>query len=63
MTFQKRKKERKKEYWRWHGVKMQFCYACNGTGYYDSFGSPPCGCCNGLGKYRGEPNPDENKNI
>jgi DnaJ-class molecular chaperone len=27
----------------------QKCYACNGSGYYDSNGSPPCGACDGTG--------------
>jgi DnaJ-class molecular chaperone len=26
------------------------CYACNGTGKYDSTGSPKCDACNGTGK-------------
>jgi hypothetical protein len=25
------------------------CSACNGSGYYDNTGNPPCGCCNGKG--------------
>lgn len=25
------------------------CIACNGSGYYDSTGSPPCGSCDGSG--------------
>lgn len=25
------------------------CMACNGSGRYDSTGSPPCGACNGTG--------------
>ena len=30
--------------------KEKVCAACNGSGYYDSHGSPPCGACNGTGK-------------
>lgn len=26
------------------------CVACNGTGYYDHTGSPPCSACNGTEK-------------
>jgi len=26
------------------------CTACNGTGTYDWFGSPPCGACDGTGE-------------
>jgi DnaJ-class molecular chaperone len=59
MTFAERKAERTKEYMRWSGAKKQFCYACNGTGYYDNTGSPKCGCCGGKGWYR-EPNTDFN---
>lgn len=25
------------------------CVACGGSGVYDTFGSPPCGACNGTG--------------
>lgn len=25
------------------------CVACNGSGHYDSNGSPPCGACDGTG--------------
>jgi DnaJ-class molecular chaperone len=25
------------------------CYACDGTGYYDSIGSPKCSSCKGAG--------------
>lgn len=31
------------------------CIACNGSGHYDSGGSPPCGACGGSGK---EPAPE-----
>lgn len=29
---------------------QKVCYACNGSGYYDTDGSPPCSCCSGTGK-------------
>lgn len=29
--------------------KKHKCYACNGTGVYDTTGSPPCGACDGKG--------------
>jgi DnaJ-class molecular chaperone len=56
MTYHERKEARTKNYWRWHGVKMSVCMACNGSGYYDSFGSPKCSGCDGLGKCRDKPN-------
>lgn len=34
-------------------IESNECTACSGSGYYDTDGSPPCGCCNGTGK--GEP--------
>lgn len=30
--------------------KPKPCSACNGSGYYDTKGSPKCGACNGTGK-------------
>lgn len=27
----------------------QKCVACNGSGHYDTKGSPPCSACNGTG--------------
>jgi len=27
----------------------EICAACNGSGIYDHFGSPPCASCNGTG--------------
>lgn len=30
------------------------CMACNGSRYYDSHGSPPCGACDGTGYEEGE---------
>jgi len=28
----------------------EVCSACNGSGYYDTEGSPPCAACGGTGK-------------
>ena len=30
------------------------CVACNGSGRYDSTGSPKCSACNGTGKQGGQ---------
>lgn len=30
-------------------TEPQVCLSCNGSGYYDHNGSPPCGACNGKG--------------
>jgi hypothetical protein len=30
-------------------VDIKKCMACNGSGKYDSNGSPPCGACDGTG--------------
>jgi hypothetical protein len=30
--------------------RRQVCVACNGSGYYDHNGSPPCGGCDGSGR-------------
>lgn len=35
-------------------MKVKKCTACSGSGYYDSFGSPACSACNGLGVARGK---------
>ena len=50
-TFHERKKERADYYNKWvkYWVKLD-CIACNGSGYYDSFGRPYCEGCNGTGK-------------
>jgi DnaJ-class molecular chaperone len=37
-------------------MKVKKCPACSGSGYYDSFGSPVCSACNGLGVARGKLN-------
>lgn len=50
MNFRERKALRKKLYDAKHGVKLSICLACNGTGYYDHNGSPPCDNCDGVGK-------------
>jgi len=34
--------------------KERKCYACNGSGHYDTNGSPKCGACGGTGKGRHE---------
>lgn len=34
------------------GKKLVKCYACNGSGYYDSNNSPECEECGGSGKVR-----------
>lgn len=38
-----------------YGWKMIKCGACNGSGYYDHNGSPPCGMCEGSGRVRISP--------
>lgn len=54
--FQERKQERKEHYMKYvYGWKLRTCSACNGSGYYDVFGSPPCAGCNGTGKERYKP--------
>ncbi|NTF16921.1 hypothetical protein G6L37_00580 [Agrobacterium rubi] len=52
-TWHERKRERSIMYWRLHGVKLDACTACSGSGHYDSHGSPACGACEGTGKVRG----------
>lgn len=52
-NFQDRKQERKEHYMKYvYGWKLRTCPACSGSGYYDTFGSPPCGACEGTGKER-----------
>lgn len=51
--YEKRKQERREAYARNSGVKMIRCVACNGSGRYDAWGSPDCGCCGGTGKMKG----------
>jgi DnaJ-class molecular chaperone len=55
-TWLERKEERRREAAKYHGVKMEVCTACSGSGYYDHNGSPACGSCNGRGKRLGRPN-------
>jgi DnaJ-class molecular chaperone len=59
MSFHERKKERKEYYEKYiKGWKLRNCTACNGSGYYDSHNSPPCGACDGTGKERLKPTED-----
>lgn len=59
-TFQERKAERKARNERFvYGWKLRKCTACNGSGYYDSCGSPPCSGCDGTGKESYKPDPAE----
>ncbi len=54
--FHERKKQRTERYYRQiHGYRQRPCTACNGSGHYDSHGSPCCAACGGTGKerYRG----------
>lgn len=52
-SFHQRKKERTEYFYRFiFGWKLYDCTACNGSGYYDDDGSPPCGSCEGTGKER-----------
>jgi len=56
LTWKERKAERKEYFDRFiYGWRLRACTACNGSGYYDNNGSPPCGSCGGTGKetYRG----------
>jgi len=56
MNFAERKKARKEYYERFvYGWKLRNCGACNGSGYYDNIGSPPCSACEGTGKERYKP--------
>lgn len=58
MNYQERKQARRDYFWRFvHGWKMRKCTACNGSGHYDSDGSPKCGGCDGTGKERYKPKP------
>jgi DnaJ-class molecular chaperone len=51
MNFKQRKQERTDNYFKFEfGWVLKDCTACNGSGYYDSCGSPPCGACEGTGK-------------
>lgn len=51
--FLARKKERTERYFKYeYGFQLRTCYACNGSGRYDSHRSPKCSACNGTGKER-----------
>jgi len=50
--YRARKAERVARHKALHGLKMETCTACSGSGVYDIHGSPTCGCCNGTGKTR-----------
>lgn len=53
MSFHDEKKWRTERYFKYqYGWKLRTCTACSGSGFYDSFNSPKCGCCNGTGKER-----------
>ncbi len=59
--FHTRKAERKERYERFvKGWRLRKCSACNGSGRYDSTGSPRCGACNGTGRERFKETNDEN---
>ena len=51
-TYEERKAKRTERYNNNKGLKQRPCSACNGSGRYDSNGSPPCGACDGTGKER-----------
>ena len=49
--FQQMKEHRAHHYYTFvFGFKRVKCLACNGSGYYDHHGSPPCDSCEGTGK-------------
>lgn len=50
--YQERKQARIAKFQERFGKKLIKCGACNGSGYYDHNGSPPCAACNGTGKER-----------
>lgn len=55
MNFNERKKKREKFFYEnIYKFKLRKCSACNGSGFYDSYKSPPCSACNGTGKERYE---------
>ena len=51
-TYEERKAKRTERYNKDKGLKQRPCSACNGSGRYDSKGSPNCGACGGTGKER-----------
>ena len=58
--FRERKAERVK-WWKENieSTKKRLCVACNGSGRYDSNGSPKCSSCGGSGKERYKPTNQE----
>lgn len=53
MTWKEDKKQRTLHYFKnVYKKKEQLCMACNGSGYYDTNGSPPCEACGGKGKIK-----------
>lgn len=51
LDFHNRKLARTIRYFKYeYGMRLKDCTACNGSGYYDSCGSPDCGACDGTGK-------------
>ena len=55
MTFCERKRQRTEHYFtNVFGWKLGRCYACNGSGHYDSVGSPHCGCIDGRDWYQSQ---------
>ncbi|MBD3251240.1 hypothetical protein GF380_02090 [Candidatus Uhrbacteria bacterium] len=49
--WRKRKQARKKYFLKYvYGWRLRDCTTCNGSGYYDSTGSPPCGTRGGTGR-------------
>ena len=61
MGWREDKEARKQYYLKYiYGWKQRPCTACNGSGYYDNDGSPPCGGCDGTGKETYEPETNQN---
>jgi hypothetical protein len=51
--FRERKARRKAHFFKFrYGWIERICTACAGSGRYDHYHSPRCGCCNGTGKER-----------
>ena len=64
MTYQERKQERIDNFEKnIKGWKLRKCYACNGSGIYDTFNSPKCGACEGTGRERYKPEKHVDKPI
>jgi hypothetical protein len=58
------RKQARKEYYEKYikGWKLRPCMACNGSGYYDSHGSPKCQGCEPPGSGKERYKPDEESN-